>query len=95
MILSLDSQTVPVSFSVVSFKRENMSIVPGQVLYRVFREICVKLNIHDNKFLKQGKHIRSLFKTAGADKTCPLHYCLVVFNIVDFTNDISPLKIAS
>ena len=48
----------PSVFSFVSFKRENMSIVPGQLclqlFYRVFREICVKLNIHDNKFLKQA-----------------------------------------
>ena len=63
------------------------------VFYRLFfREIFVKLNIHDNKFLKQRKHFRSLFKTTDADKTCRLHYCLVVFNI---TNDISLLKIAS
>ena len=44
-----------------------MSIVPGPVFtvfYRVFREICVDLNIHENKFLTQDAYVWSLFKTA-------------------------------
>ena len=80
-----------VRFSFVSFKRENLSTVPGQ-LYLLcfcrFHEIYFKLNIHDTKLLEQGKHFRYLYKNAGADKACRLHYWLVVSNIVDITNDI-------
>ena len=50
-----------------------MSFVPRPLCLQYFIAFVVEF-MSKNKFLKHGKHFRSLFKTAGADKTCGLHY---------------------
>ena len=71
--LSWDWQIAPVSFSFVSCTREKNVHCTRAIVFTVFYRIFVKFVstwISMTISSKNTGHFRSLFKTAGADKTC-------------------------